>query len=81
MASIQILEISPVEAQLEELSYDISGNIRGGEGETFVSPLGCIGEFFTALAAELQNEVYDPAAILKITGKFLQCLDELVVNV
>ncbi|MGK7936509.1 MAG: hypothetical protein AB4206_12040 [Xenococcaceae cyanobacterium] len=30
MASIQILEISPVEGQIEELSYDMTDIIRGG---------------------------------------------------
>ena len=73
MASIQILEISPVEYEVEELSYDITLNIRGGEGE-LTSPLGCIGQFFIELALEIGNEVYDPGAILDITGRFLNCL-------
>lgn len=30
MASIQILELSPAETPMEDLSYDITGNIAGG---------------------------------------------------
>ncbi len=30
MASIQILEIRPVEYEVEELSYDMTGSIVGG---------------------------------------------------
>ena len=31
MASIQVLELRPVEAQIEELSYDMTDSIRGGD--------------------------------------------------
>ncbi len=30
MASIQVLELRPVEDQVEDLSYDVAGNIAGG---------------------------------------------------
>ena len=30
MASIQILEISPAETPIEDLSYDVAGNVTGG---------------------------------------------------
>ena len=33
MASIQVLEISPAETPIEDLSYDVAGNIAGGLGE------------------------------------------------
>ena len=30
MARIQILEIDPVETSMEDLSYDVAGNVTGG---------------------------------------------------
>ena len=39
MASIQILELHPVEAQIEELSYDMTDIIRGGGFLDFLAAL------------------------------------------
>ncbi len=36
MAGIQILELRPVEAPIEDLSYDMTSSIQGGQdGESF----------------------------------------------
>ena len=39
MASIQILELRPLEAQVEDLSYDMTGSIMGG------GDIDCVVEF------------------------------------
>ncbi len=44
MASIQVLEISPAEIPIEDLSYDVAGNITGG--------------FLDQLAAEVIRAVF-----------------------
>ncbi len=40
MASIQVLELRPVEDKVEELSYDMTGNIFGGQTGTEPTPQG-----------------------------------------
>ena len=49
MASIQVLELSPVEAQIEELSYDMTDSIRGGGLQEFVVALDACLEAFGAI--------------------------------
>ena len=39
MASIQILELDPVEGQIEDLSYDMTDIIRGGGLLDFIAAL------------------------------------------
>ena len=68
MASIQILEICPVENQIQELSYDMTDSIRGGGVEEFVeSMLNCVGQFLE----DAGDDSFDP---LSSTGKFLNCV-------
>ncbi len=50
MATIQILEIRPVEYEVEELSLDITSNIRGGvDVDDNAAILDCLGIFFEAV--------------------------------
>ena len=62
MAKIQILELSPAETPMEDLSYDITGNITGG---------GVIGDLIRG-TFDLINRVLD---ICEATGSEnpLQC--------
>ncbi len=64
MASIQVLEIRPVEVQVEELSDNITGSIRGGDENAAI--LDCVGLFLNALDAGGNP--------LQAVGDFLACL-------
>ena len=66
MASIQVLELRPVDAPVEELSYDEAGNILGGQDfnlETdFDDLIGVLFFFFGGgreLVAELIGDALD----------------------
>ena len=81
MASIQILEIRPLEAQVEELSDNIIGNIWGGDDSaTLASPLPCISAFLDLLA-EFSTDGFTRGEILGATAAFLECVDKLFINV
>ncbi len=70
MAKIQILEIRPVETQVEDLSYDLTDSIRGGGVEEFTQAiLICVGDYLQAGA----DEIFDP---LGATGNFLRCIGD-----
>ena len=60
MASIQILEIRPVEDQVEDLSYDMTDSIRGGFdlGEWFDQFLDVQQELLTFVKAWWQWETF-----------------------
>ncbi len=67
MASIQILEIRPVEYEVEELSYDMTGRIVGGVGFD-LDPrlfLECVSTFLSDL---------NTLGPIDAAAKFLTCL-------
>ena len=68
MMNIATVEICPVEAQIENLSDNITGSIRGG-----LSPTECTSIFLDKLGKELNNDVFNPANVLEIVGDFLFC--------
>ena len=74
MASVQVLEIRPLEYEVEELSADMVGSIWGG-----LSLLDCSGQYLRDLAAVYQPDgTFDVQGFLDATGKFLQCVDASV---
>ena len=46
MASIQVLELHPVEGEIEELSYDMTDSIRGGGLREFLAAIDACLEGF-----------------------------------
>ena len=52
MASIQVLELHPVEAQIEELSYDMTDSIRGG---SLLGAYDCVFDGVQKIFRELQD--------------------------
>ncbi len=67
MASIQILELRPVEDQVEDLSYDMTGSILGG------SNIDCIRNFISAFIEAFQSG--DFLAIPEIVTEYVQCIE------
>ncbi len=73
MASIQVLEIRPLEYEVEELSSDITDSIRGGISEGNAAIFDCLGRFF--------NQLEDPdITATEALGNFFDCL-ALITNV
>ncbi len=70
MASIQILELPPVEAQIEELSDDMTGFILGGVEINVSGFLQCVGEYIRNL---------DQLGPVDASARLLDCL-ALVIN-
>ena len=72
MAKIQILEISPVETPMEDLSYDVVSNITGGGLGDFLKDLvlGALGEAFDFLKTAYTECV-------KAGGDPVLCLDAI----
>ena len=57
MASIRVLELSPVEGQIEELSYDMTDSIRGGGiEEAYICIIEGVEELFGELSKGLSAE-------------------------
>ena len=71
MASIQILELRPVEAHIEDLSYDMTGSIVGGIEPTYFD---CVGNFLKDLGRELTNPFLNPGNVLAIIGEYYSCI-------
>ena len=70
MASIQILEIRPIEDQIEELSYDTTGSIWGGSRLTEL--YACVIQLWIDLAAaESPTDVYNAQI------EFATCVDDV----
>ena len=67
MASIQILELRPVEDQIEDLSVDITSSIHGGDG--FVE------NFFDSIDRFLER-ILDDVDI--DVNQFLRCTGDLI---
>ena len=67
MASIQVLELRPVDGQIEDLSYDMTGSILGG------SNIDCIRNFVSAFIEAFQAG--DFYAIPEILTEYLQCIE------
>ncbi len=59
MSKIQILEISPMETPMEDLSEDMSSSIQGGQRsplERFLDDVGdAVDDFFDAVEDFLEN--------------------------
>ena len=75
MASIQILEIRPVEVEVEDLSIDVTGSIRGGN-EKIDQIYHCFAEFLTALT--------DANSITELNNaqeNLINCLADIFANV
>ena len=72
MARIQILEISPTETPMEDLSYDMTGNITGGSLGSFIRELvlGAIKESF-----DLIRDLYTDC--IEAGGDPAECLEAL----
>ena len=72
MSTIQILELRPVEDKIEELSYDLTGNITGGGLTDFITDvvLGALGEAFDFLKTAYTECV-------KAGGDPVLCLDAI----
>ncbi len=66
MASIQVLELRPVEDQIEDLSYDMTGSIRGGG----------VSEFFAVMAVCLDvfEGILEVGEVVDATAFFTACL-------
>ena len=67
MASIQILEISPVEAQIEELSENTTGSVRGGFDLS--EP-----EFWACLADATYSFFSGATSLSESVALFMDCL-------
>ena len=76
MSSIQILEIPPVEAQIQDLSYDMTGSIVGGQ---VIEPtlIDCVSDLLGDLGRELGDADADPYKILTIISDYLACVSLL----
>ena len=66
MSTIQILELRPVEDKIEELSYDMTGSIRGGVFEAYL----CVIDLWKAIVSATSQEQVIQAQI-----DFVECLD------
>ena len=73
MASIQVLELRPVEGQIEDLSYDMTDIIRGG---TVQGAYKCLFDGITLLLAELQGDGLTPTETVLIWADTLTCVVE-----
>ena len=72
MASIQVLELRPVEDQIKDLSYDMTDSIRGGASASAI--IDCLATFWDALAAaESVDDVFTAQAAL------IECLEPFFV--
>ena len=72
MASIQVLELRPLEYEVEDLSSDMVGSIRGGFTEENLGIFNCLGRFF--------NDLEDPdVSATQALGNFFDCL-ALITN-
>lgn len=76
MASIQILEICPVEAQIEDLSDDLTDSIRGGSIKLFTEAiLDCVGDFLQDAASQDFNPFLSAGTFLKCVGNAFRLLE------
>ena len=67
MASIQVLEIRPLEYEVEDLSYDMTDSIRGGVGFELIGLLECVGD--------LVDEVAEDGTVgVRPVAEFFRCL-------
>ena len=72
MASIQILELRPVDGQIEDLSYDKTGLIMGGDDAGF-DLLDCAAAFLEKVGAQLSGDGLTPGELYTFLGEFLRC--------
>ena len=73
MASIQVLELRPVEGQIEDLSYDMTDIIRGG---TIRGAYECLFKGIGALLDELRGDGLTPTETVLIWSDTLTCVVE-----
>ena len=66
MASIQILELRSVEDQIEDLSYDMTGSILGGN-------ITCIRNFISDFREAFESGNF--FAIPEIVAEYFDCIE------
>ncbi len=65
MASIQVLEIRPLEVQVEDLSDDMTGSILGGA-------LDCVAKYIDAFESAIREGDFN--RVPRILVQYFQCL-------
>ena len=75
MARIQVLQLSTVEGQIEDLSYDMTDSIRGGGLSTAIEILvGC----FNGLIADIGDGVNDGDAFSNFADCYVAAVNALL---